>query len=361
MPTSAGVNPSLTIAANALRAAHRLVALTSPSLGVRPCRVLSLTSPFWAAARSPATHSRTLRSFHDEVRCFMPAVIAPGQRHSQGLRRRGPSASIAAALADERIDTVLVATPPASHLGLALTALEHGKNVIVEKPAFPVRPTLRRARAAQLRSGRRVLVAENYCYKPLARTLQTSALGRRWARSDLSTSTRRSSSVAAAGGPTPPSSGGGALLEGGVHWVDLLANLGLRVETVHGFRPGDWQGSERSMLLVAEYEEGAVGTLAHSWEFPRPAAGCACRGSTVLEGRWRSNRMGCSSWSPACGPGSSAWAPRHRWLPSHVPRLPGPLRTGSEPRMTLGRAQRGLESSRRLPKRPTHPRSGDVP
>jgi choline dehydrogenase-like flavoprotein len=29
MPTSAGVNPSLTIAANALRAAHRLVALTS--------------------------------------------------------------------------------------------------------------------------------------------------------------------------------------------------------------------------------------------------------------------------------------------------------------------------------------------
>jgi choline dehydrogenase-like flavoprotein len=31
MPTSAGVNPSLTIAANALRAAHRLVALTSSS------------------------------------------------------------------------------------------------------------------------------------------------------------------------------------------------------------------------------------------------------------------------------------------------------------------------------------------
>jgi choline dehydrogenase-like flavoprotein len=28
MPTSAGVNPSLTIAANALRAAHRLVART---------------------------------------------------------------------------------------------------------------------------------------------------------------------------------------------------------------------------------------------------------------------------------------------------------------------------------------------
>lgn len=83
--------------------------------------------------------------------------------------------------------------------------------------------------------------------------------------------------------------GGGALFEGGVHWIDLLANLGLRIEAVHGFRPGDWQGSERSMLVVAEYEEGAIGTLAHSWEVPSPLRGLrvshiyGTRGSVAFE------------------------------------------------------------------------------
>ena len=53
-----------------------------------------------------------------------------------------------------------------------------------------------------------------------------------------------------------------------MHWIDLLANLGLTVESVQGFWPGNQRGDERSMAVVAQYEEGGVGVLLHSWETP---------------------------------------------------------------------------------------------
>jgi predicted dehydrogenase len=291
------------------------------------------------------THSRTLRSFHDEVRCFYAS--RDGTRaaaFARDCRGEGSFHSYAAALADERIDTVLVATPPASHLDLTLSALEQGKDVIVEKPAFPRAADFAAVRAAQRRSGRRVLVAENYCYKPLARALHSivtsGALGEiRFVHLDAAKRQRSAGWRA-----DPAVSCGGALLEGGVHWVDLLANLGLRVETVHGFRPGDWRGVEQSMLLVVEYEEGAVGTLAHSWEVPSPLRGLrmshiyGTRGSVAFE----SNGL----FGVVTGTRPRLILPGLRDIRGYRAMFRDfldALRTGTEPRMTLDRAQRSLE------------------
>jgi predicted dehydrogenase len=71
----------------------------------------------------------------------------------------------------------------------------------------------------------------------------------------------------------PAASGGGALFEGGVHWVSFAANLGLEVEDVRAYRAGPASGPERSTLVVFEYEGGAIGTLAHSWELAAPFGG----------------------------------------------------------------------------------------
>ncbi len=113
-----------------------------------------------------------------------------------------------------------------------------------------------------------VLVAENYAYKPLAKVLQdvigSGEIGDVRFVLLNALKYRRASDWR----DDAELAGGGALFEGGVHWIDLLANLGLTVESVQGYWPGDQRGDERSMAVVAQYEEGGVGVLLHSWETP---------------------------------------------------------------------------------------------
>ena len=291
------------------------------------------------------THSRTLARFRGEVRCHY-ASRDPARATAFAAGHPGATAfgSYAEAIADPRIDAVLVATPPDSHLPLVLEALAGGKHVIVEKPAFLRAADCSRARTAEARSGRRVLVAENYCYKPLARVLRevlaSGDLGEvRFVHVDAVKHQRTSGWRA-----DPASAGGGALFEGGVHWIDLLANLGLHVETVHGFRPGDWQGGERSMLLVAEYAEGAVGTLAHSWEIPSPFRGLrlsriyGTRGSVLFESNGLFVRV--------TGARPRLVLPGLRDIGGYRAMFRDfleSIRSGREPLMSLARAQRGLD------------------
>jgi len=138
--------------------------------------------------------------------------------------------------------------------------------------------------------------------------------------------------------------GGGALFEGGIHWIDLLAHLGLRIESVQGFRPGDWQGCERSMLVVAQYEEGAVGTLSHSWEVPSPLRGLrvsriyGTRASVAFESNGLFVLVG-GARRRLVFPGLRDIGGYRAMFRDFL----AALRTGAEPLMTLTRAQRALE------------------
>ena len=291
------------------------------------------------------THSRTLARFRDEVRCHY-ASRDPARAAAFAARHGGAGSfgSYAEAIADPRIDAVLVATPPDTHLAIVLEALAGGKHVIVEKPAFLHAADCEPARAAEAQAGRRVLVAENYCYKPLARVLRevlaSGELGEvRFVHIDAVKRQNPSGWRA-----DPARAGDGALFEGGIHWVDLLANLGLHVETVHGFRPGDWRGAERSMLLVAEYEEGAIGTLAHSWEVPSPLRGLrlsriyGTRGSVLFESNGLFVRV--------TGARPRLILPGLRDIGGYRAMFRdflGSIRSGREPLMSLARAQRGLD------------------
>lgn len=292
-----------------------------------------------------ATHSRTLRRFGDQVRLF---YASRDRRRAEEFNRRfggaGAFGSYAEAMSSAAVDTVMVATPPDSHLELTLAALERGKNVIVEKPAFLRSTDLVAVREAEARAGRRVLVAENYCYKPLARVLRelitSGALGEVRFLQLIAVKRQKVHGWRDDAGVA----GGGALFEGGVHWIDLFANLGLRVASVQGFRPGHGEGPERSMLVVAQYEEGGLGTLYHSWEVPSPLKGLrlsriyGTRGSAVFE----SNGL----FVRTRGARSGLFFPGWRDISGYQAMFQDfleVLRTGKEPVMTLSRAQQGLE------------------
>ncbi len=248
-----------------------------------------------------------------------------------------------AALEAADVDAVLVATPPASHLELTLRALRAGKDVIVEKPPFLRALDCDVVEAAARQAGRRVLVAENYHYKPLARVLrrllaegviggllfaQFNAL-----KQQATSGWRDDGDVA----------GGGALYEGGIHWVSFAANLGPRVVSAHGFGAADPR-RERGLLAVFEYEGGATASLAYSWEVPSPLRGLRVSRLYGREGSiaFESNGL----WV-------ALWGRRKRLYLPDPTDLVGRrgmwrdfvqcLRGGTEAEMSFARARRDLE------------------
>jgi predicted dehydrogenase len=286
-----------------------------------------------------AMHARTLERFAREIRCFYASRRAEAaMAFERRFRGAGSFGSYSAALADGRMDVAFVATPPATHLELVLEALERGRDVIVEKPAFLCEADFERVVRAQARTGRRVLVAENYCYKPLAgvlrRLLADQVLGR---TQFVQVNALKEQPVN--GWRAQP--GAGALLEGGIHWVDLLAHLGPAVTAVRGFRADGGQVPERATLVVFEYADGSVGTLQHSWASPSTLRGLQLSrirgsdGSVLFESNglfvFVRGRGGCRPILPGL-----ADLGGYRAMFSD---LLGALRTGRPPLMTLDRAR----------------------
>ena len=229
---------------------------------------------FLGCGGAATMHSRTLariepglpRSYAsrdaDKARSF-------AERHG-GARAFG---SYEQALASDDVTVAMVVTPPSSHLDWTLAALEAGKHVIVEKPAFLDTSEFDAVVLAAERADRQVLVAENYAYKPLATELrwllEEEPLGRVLF---LNVNAVKQQSVDGWREDTLLS-GGGALFEGGIHWVSLLAHLGLEVAQVRAATPARAGEAERSIQLMLRYEQGTVATLSYSWEVPSPLKG----------------------------------------------------------------------------------------
>jgi UDP-N-acetylglucosamine 3-dehydrogenase len=222
-------------------------------------------------------HSRTLRRIAglgvDLSYASRVGARAEAQRREFGGRRAFGSYN--AGLADPAVDVVIVATPTAAHRELTLRALRAGKHVIVEKPAFLRSTDVDLVRAEAERVGRRVFVAENYVYKPigwrLRRLIRDGDLGDIRFLTINATKEQRPTGWRA----EPPLSGGGALFEAGVHWISFVANLGLEIESVRALRvgPAHEHGADLSSLVIFEFAQGGVGTLAHSWELRAPLRG----------------------------------------------------------------------------------------
>jgi UDP-N-acetylglucosamine 3-dehydrogenase len=220
------------------------------------------------------THSRTLRKFGEIRRFYASRDRAKAEEFNRELGGAGAFGSYEEAFADPRIHAVLVATPPNSHLDLTLAALAAGKHVIVEKPPFMRAADFDAVERARDAAGRRVMVAENYFYKPLAEALRKHIAAGDIGEVKVITVNAMKRQATSGWRDDTGMAGGGALFEGGIHYVNFMANLGLPVLDAHGFRPGRADGGpERSTLAVFRYAQGAVGTLYYSWEIGSPLNG----------------------------------------------------------------------------------------
>jgi predicted dehydrogenase len=220
-------------------------------------------------------HSRHLKSLRGEVACsYASRDRARADEYCRRFQGAGSFGDYAAAIDDPRIDAVVVAVPPRFHLELTLRALEAGKHVLVEKPAFPRIDDYHAVQKARDAAQRVVLVGENDHYKPLAVTLRKllaahaigdmvfahfTTIAHRLKTAD---DWRNDESMA----------GGDAFFEEGIHWLHLAGSLGPRITAIHGFRPArSLDGPDRrakSMMVAFRYDNDAVGALYYSREIP---------------------------------------------------------------------------------------------
>jgi predicted dehydrogenase len=223
-------------------------------------------------------HSRHLKSLKgDVVASYASRDAARAEAFCREFQGAKTYPSYTAAIRDRDVDAVVVAVPPKFHLELTLQALDAGKHVLVEKPAFPRMTDYEQVRGVRDRAQRVVLVGENDHYKPLAvylrRLLAEGAVG------DLVfghfSSIVKRLKTAGDWRNDEVMAGGDAFFEEGIHWLHLASSLGPRIlpRSVRGFRParsksdrGDTRA--KSMMVAFQYDTGAVGALYYSREIP---------------------------------------------------------------------------------------------
>ena len=220
-------------------------------------------------------HSRNLRTLRGDIVCGYasrePARSAEMCRTFSGACTY---ADYAAAIADPKVDAVVVAVPPRFHLDLTLQALAAGKHVLVEKPAFLTMADYERVREARDRARRVVLVGENDHYKPLAVTLRKLIAAGTIGEMVFAHFTTIAKRLKAADDwrNDEAMAGGDAFFEEGIHWLHVAGSLGPKIVSIQGFRPSaSRRGPDtrvKSMMTAFRYDNGAVGSLYYSREIP---------------------------------------------------------------------------------------------
>lgn len=176
------------------------------------------------------------------------------------------------ALADPRIELVAIGTPSGMHIDLGVKALEAGRHVVIEKPLDVVLDRAREIEQAAEAASRRGIVASvisqerfERSSRAVADAIATGAFGR-VTTAVASVSWWRSQAYYDSAGwrGTWALDGGGALMNQGVHTVDLLLSfLGKPVEISArtGLLAHDRVEVEDVAVATVAFESGALATL----------------------------------------------------------------------------------------------------
>ena len=181
-----------------------------------------------------------------------------------------------AALAVMGVDAVDICTPNVHHAEIALAAISLGLHVLVEKPMATTVADADAMVAAADAAGVVLMPAQNVRF---AAPFAAAADAVRSGRIGSPVSFRAAFGHAGPEGWAPDAAwfldaaaaGGGALLDLGVHMIDVLhAVVGDEVVEVAAMTDSDGTAVERLAQLVLRMGGGAVGTLQASWS-ARPA------------------------------------------------------------------------------------------
>ena len=169
------------------------------------------------------------------------------------------------------IDALVICTPNHLHAEQAITALESGKHVLVEKPIALDAADAERVIDAARRTGRTLMVAMNHRYRPDTLALKPFADGGELGRIFLARGAwlnRKFRVLRPTWRHRLATAGGGVMMDLGVQALDLILwMLGFpRTESVFCHtNPGEGIEVEDSAALVLRLEDGCGISLTLSW------------------------------------------------------------------------------------------------
>ena len=216
-----------------------------------------------------ALHARTIANLDGAT---LAAVVDIEQPRAEQLAAEHDATALSElhqALSVPDIDAVAICTPSGNHAELAEAALKAGKHVVVEKPLDVSLEAGQRVARAQVESGRTVAVISQHRFDPSSlavdRAIREGRLGRVTSGSATISWWRSQAYYDSAGWRgTWALDGGGALMNQGIHTIDLLVwFLGTPVEVFA------WTGClaherievEDTAVATIRFESGALGVI----------------------------------------------------------------------------------------------------
>jgi len=179
-----------------------------------------------------------------------PAAAASWTARGVRFERDGPALA-----ASPDVDAVVIASPPAAHRTAAETAFARGKPVLLEKPLAPNEADVRAIQVLAEQAGVPVLIGHSLRYNGVARAVREAL--RTMGKLRSVAVSQRHEALPQSWQLSPAE--GGALLNSGVHCVDLVRWFsGQELETVAGvLRSGGPGRAETAAAVVGTLSGGA--------------------------------------------------------------------------------------------------------
>jgi UDP-N-acetyl-2-amino-2-deoxyglucuronate dehydrogenase len=216
------------------------------------------------------THAQTIQSLSPRAELAVVADIIPERAHELATKHGVDAAtSIEEVLERSDVDVVTIATPSGRHADGAVAALDAGKHVIIEKPLDINLEAARRVAEAEKRSDRTAMVVSQHRYDPASQIVHKAVQAGKFGRltsGNAIMSWWRSQGYYDSGDwrGTWELDGGGALMNQGIHTIDLMTwFLG---EPVEVYAWADCLAHERievedTAVATVRFANGALGVV----------------------------------------------------------------------------------------------------
>jgi predicted dehydrogenase len=230
-------------------------------------------------------HIRAYQHYADRARITVCCDVDPAKAAQRAELAGGARVvtTFDEVLADPDIDAVEICTPHHLHTDLVIAAARAGKHILCQKPLAKTLAECDSMIAAAQARGVTLFYGEMNRTMPAAvelrRAVEAGQIGRLVGLQATYAHWQGGKYLSTAWRYDPHISGGGQLLDGGIHYVDLMLNIGGPIESVTcfttRFRPE--LGGEDTATVNFRFDGGHLGTL-----FSSQAAGIWFPGASFI-------------------------------------------------------------------------------